>query len=154
MCGYDSHACNFGLSSWICIICDQIWENPPYTSIHEILVSYMRPSMTKPTILRWQRITITKYNPWTIAPAYLKSLAHGDMSQNVPRLPVIKLQQAVKHCYIYTARRSLYVCMSVYSPFMQNMWPRPLNQQLPKRLKESSSWRFDGKNKVSVPIDR
>ena len=57
----------------------------------------------------------------------------------------------MKHCYVRCTRKS------VYSPFMQSTWPHPLSQRArwrPKRWKESSSRRFDGKERKDKCVYR
>ena len=96
------------------------------------------------------KVTITNYNLWTIASAKFEvsSLcSHGNVSQNVPALLVIKIAaHAMKHYYVCCMQKSI-----LSSPFMQNIWPHPLNQWarwLSKHWKETcgSSRRWKDKH--------
>ena len=114
-------------------ICDHPWQNQPYCAQDRF----------------WVKATITNYDLWTTDPANLKSLAPvgSEMwAKMYPDRPYYNFTaSAMKHCYVRYTRKS------VYSPFMPSTWPRPPSQWaswLPKRLNESSSQRFDGKERL------
>ena len=99
-----------------------------------------------------RRVCFLQSSSYYNLPANLKSLACVvvEMSQNVPRSPVVKICSKCDEIILLPK--------SVYLPFMQNTWSRLLSQRarwLPKRWEESSSRYFDGRNgKISVSIDR
>ena len=68
------------------------------------------------------KATIIKYGLWTAAGKNLKSssCSFGDMSQNVPGLPVLKFYSKRNETLLRTLHMKV--------PFMQNTWPHPQSQ--------------------------
>ena len=128
------------IPSHFIILCNCPWLNQPYCTLNRF----------------WVKVTITNYDLWTTAPANLKSLDHVDLEIWAEMYPDHQYwnftANTMKHWYIRCTWKS------VYSLFMQSMWPHPPSQWarwLPKCLERAAAVVSTKKNdKTSVSKDR
>ena len=78
--------------------------------------------------------------------------SHGDMSRNVPGSSVIKMCSKLNETLLRTLHAEVRI-LAVHEKYVAH----PLSQRIrwrPKRWKESSGWRFDGKERKDKRVYR